>query len=382
MAVGWVTNMIQRGAASINRINAILDIKGEIELATPIISPTPVPLPNGEGDNNYSLPLGRAGEGQNNYLESYNNTLQSIKGDIEFDSVYFSYPTKNFLNEKVSDIENSSKNISRVLQRDVKNTNLNVLSNVNFRIKQGTMLGIAGPPGSGKSTLLSLIPRIYNLDNDSVNMVMERDNKTLHSTIDSKQRLNNNVIRVDGMDIASIPIQTLRQSISFMPQEPFLFSGTIKDNLLFGNPDADSELIAKAIEMAQLTETIKSFPKGIDTIIGEKGVMLSGGQKQRIALARAFLKSSPILILDDPVSQVDMETASNIIEVIESFMNSSPPKTIVIASHRFSIFKKAYHIIVLDKGEIIEQGTHNELIEQNGYYTRAWQMQDSEDDVK
>ncbi|MBF0228249.1 MAG: ABC transporter ATP-binding protein [Desulfamplus sp.] len=374
MAIGWVTNMIQRGAASINRINAILDIKGEIELATPI-SPTPVPLPNREGDNysfpngegdNYSRPLGRVGEGQNNYLESYknksqlailSNTSQSIKGDIEFDSVYFSYPTKNFVKEKGAEAQNASKNISRVLERDVKNTNLNVLSNVSFRINQGSMLGIAGPPGSGKSTLLSLIPRIYNLDNSST-------------------------IRVDGMEIGSIPIQTLRQSISFMPQEPFLFSGTIKDNLLFGNPDADSEKIAKALEMAQLTGTIKSLPKGIDTIIGEKGVMLSGGQKQRIALARALLKSSPILILDDPVSQVDMETASNIIEVIESFINYSPPKTIVVASHRFLIFKKAYHIIVLDKGEIIEQGTHNELIEQNGYYTRAWQMQDSEDDVK
>ncbi|MBF0259710.1 MAG: ABC transporter ATP-binding protein, partial [Desulfamplus sp.] len=156
----------------------------------------------------------------------------------------------------------------------------------------------------------------------------------------------------------------------------FLFSGTIKENLLFGDQDADSVKIQDVLEMAQLTETIALFPKGIETIIGEKGVMLSGGQKQRIALARAFLKSSPILILDDPVSQVDMETASKIVKVIESFVGN---KTIVIVSHRFSIFRNADHIIVLDKGDIIEQGTHLELIEKKGYYTRAWQMQESED---
>ncbi|MBF0112607.1 MAG: ABC transporter ATP-binding protein [Desulfamplus sp.] len=115
------------------------------------------------------------------------------------------------------------------------------------------------------------------------------------------------------------------------------------------------------------------------TIIGEKGVMLSGGQKQRIAIARAFLKPSPILILDDPISQVDMQTASKIIKIVESLAGKV---TVLVASHRFSIFKRADHIIVLDKGRVVEEGTHGYLVDKNGYYSRAWQMQDSDDDLK
>jgi len=295
MAVGWVTNMIQRGAASLDRINSILQIPGELEIES----------------------LSKMGSG----------------GVIEFNSISFSYP------------------VNKQADLNIKDGNVNVLNSVSFRLKQGKIFGIAGPPGGGKTTLLNLIPGIYGPDKGA--------------------------IKIGGTDIRNIPIQNLRHSISFMPQEPFLFSGTIKQNLLFGNQDADSDQIAKVVEMAQLTETIASFPKGIETVIGEKGVTLSGGQKQRIALARAFLKSAPILILDDPVSQVDMETASNIIKVIESFAGE---KTIVVVSHRFSIFKKADHIIVLDKGDIIEQGNHMELIEQEGYYKRAWQMQESEDD--
>lgn len=302
MAVGWVTNMIQRGAASLDRINSILQIPGELEIES--LSQIEI------------------------------ESLYELSGCVvEFNSVSFSYPVN-----KQADLK-------------IKDGNVNVLNSVSFRLKQGKMVGIAGPPGSGKTTLVNLIPGIY--------------------------WPGEGVIKIGDTDIRNIPIQKLRQSISFMPQEPFLFSGTIKENLLFGDQSADSEQIDKVVEMAQLTETITSFPKGIETVIGEKGVTLSGGQKQRIALARAFLKSAPILILDDPVSQVDMETASNIIKVIESFAGE---KTIVVVSHRFSIFRKADHIIVLDKGNIIEQGNHMELIEQEGYYKRAWQMQESEDD--
>lgn len=316
MAVGWVTNMIQRGAASIGRINAILDIKGEagIEVSE-----------KKDMENISANPLPDKEE-------------ISINGEIEFNRVSFSYPARK--------IENS-KDVSVI-----NNTRVEVLKEVSFRLKHGNMLGIAGHPGSGKSTLLSLITRIYEPDSGS--------------------------IKIDRREICNIPIQRLRGAISFIPQEPFLFSGTIEENLLFGDPEADSDQIAKVVAMAQLTETIASFPKGIGTIIGEKGVMLSGGQKQRIALARAFLKSSPILILDDPVSQVDMETASNIIKIIESFAGK---KNIIVVSHRFSVFRKADHVIVLDKGEILEQGTHLELIGKNGYYTRAWRMQENEDDL-
>lgn len=326
MAVGWVTNLIQRGAASIDRINTILQIPGEISIAAE------------DSDKN-----GLSGD-----------IKELIQGAIEFDRVSFSYLEESFRNmeEDQKKVEDSGSGALKVIpalsEAQVKETK--ILNSVSFRLERGKMVGIAGPPGSGKTTLANLIPRLYDPADGT--------------------------IKIAGKDIRDIPIQRLRQSISFMPQEPFLFSGTIRENLLFGNQSADSEQIQKVIEMAQLTDTIISFPKGVETIIGEKGVMLSGGQKQRIALARAFLKSAPIMILDDPVSQVDMETASNIIKIIESFAGD---KTTVIVSHRFSIFKRADHIIVLDKGDIIEQGTHMELVEKNGYYKRAWQMQESED---
>ncbi len=282
MAVGWVANLIQRGKASIDRVNVILDVPGETVREGEVFTPP------------------------------------HIQGEITLDKVSFSFDKK-------------------------------VLDQVSFNVKPGTVFGIAGPPGSGKTTLAALIPRIYDPQGGKV--------------------------LIDGMDIDRISLEILRQSISFMPQEPFLFSGSIKANLLFGDPHAGDEKIEKALAMAGLTQTIEEFPMGLDTLIGEKGVMLSGGQKQRIALARAFLKDAPILILDDPVSQVDMGTASDIIKVIDGMAGK---KTIVIISHRFSIFKNADHVVVLDQGRVVEQGTHLQLIEQKGYYARSWQMQETE----
>lgn len=282
MAVGWVTNMIQRGKASIDRIITILDVPKEREKEGEIFTPS------------------------------------KIHGEISVDNISFSFDKK-------------------------------VIDGVGFKLQPGKVLGIAGPPGSGKTTLANLLPRLYDPDEG--------------------------IISIDGMDIGHIFLKTLRQSISFMPQEPFLFSGTIEANLRFGDPGADDEKINKALAMAGLTETISGFPRGLDTIIGEKGVMLSGGQKQRIALARAFLKNASILILDDPVSQVDMATASDITRIIDAMAGK---KTIVIISHRFSIFKNADHVMVLDQGRVVEQGTHLELIEHNGYYARSWQMQETE----
>ncbi|CCK82291.1 MULTISPECIES: ABC transporter ATP-binding protein [Desulfobacula] len=290
MAIGWVTNMIQRGMASVQRIEKILAHEPEIR-----------------NSDNALVP-------------------KKIFGEIRVDELSFNYKNK---------------------ERQIP-----VLERISFFLNPGETLGIAGPPGSGKTTLVSLLPRIFDAATGG--------------------------ITIDGMGIKEIDLELLRRAISFMPQEPFLFSGTIRDNLIYGDPGAGEERLIKSIEMARLTETIASFPDGLETVIGEKGVYLSGGQKQRLALARTFLKDSPIVILDDPVSQVDMETAMAISETIRSLKGH---KTIIIVSHRFSVFKHAEKIIVLKDGIISESGRHDELVESGGYYADAYEMQVTEERI-
>jgi ATP-binding cassette subfamily B protein len=291
MALGWVTNLIQRGRASLDRINRILQTQPEIK------------------NQKDALRLGR------------------LQGRIVFEGVDFSYNHKGA-------------------------NGIPVLTGISLLVEPGEILGIVGPPGSGKTTLLSLIPRLYDVSRGG--------------------------IRIDGKDIRTLQIDNLRSHIAYMPQEPFLFAGTIRQNITFGDPMiADSRLEDVTTRVA-LYDTIRSFPNGFETIVGEKGVILSGGQKQRVALARCLLQDAAILILDDPISQVDLETGTAITNTIKSMIGD---KTILIVSHRISAVSFADQIIALDKGTIIESGTHRDLITTDQYYAKTFQLQEIEEDV-
>jgi ATP-binding cassette subfamily B protein len=209
-----------------------------------------------------------------------------------------------------------------------------------------------GPPGSGKTTLLNLIPRLYDVTRGR--------------------------ILLDGEDIRRLQINNLRSQIAFLSQEPFLFAGTIRQNITLGNPFFKEPQLIGAASNASVYKTIKTFPNAFDTMVGEKGVILSGGQKQRIALARTLLIPAPILILDDPISQVDLETGSIIIDTIRSMAES---RTIVIVSHRLSAVRFADAIITLKNGCIVETGTHAELMALDDYYAKTFRLQEIVEDV-
>ena len=290
MALGWVTNLIQRGRASLDRINRILETPPEVKNQHPALR------------------------------------LRHLQGRIEFREVDFAYnPDGN---------GNSSRP---------------VLSGISLAVEPGKVLGIVGPPGSGKTTLLSLIPRLYDVSQGG--------------------------IFIDGNDIRSLKIDNLRSHIAFMPQEPFLFAGTIRENIAFDHPMIKENRLEEISQKAILDDTIRAFPNGFDTIVGEKGVILSGGQKQRIALARCLLQETGVLILDDPTSQVDLETGTAMIDTIKSMIGQ---KTIIIVSHRISAVSFADQIIALEQGKMIEQGTHRDLIATRRYYAKAFQLQEYE----
>lgn len=287
MALGWVVNLIQRGTASLDRIDKIFQ-------TAPDIHDHPDPKP-----------------------------LRGIESGIDLKGVGFRFRPDE---EKV-------------------------LTDIDISLRRGRTVGIVGPPGGGKTTLLQLIPRVFDV---------------------SEGR-----ILLDGTDIRHIRLADLRSMIAFVPQEPFLFAGTIRENITFDAPDITEEDLNRAVRNAALEETIRDFPRGLDTIVGEKGVILSGGQKQRIALARALLRDGPVLILDDPVSQVDMETGSAIIDTIRSL---SENRTLLIVSHRLSALRFADRIITLRGGRITESGTHEELMKAGGYYASTFRLQEIEEE--
>jgi ATP-binding cassette, subfamily B, multidrug efflux pump len=231
-----------------------------------------------------------------------------------------------------------------------------VLRDINLRIPAGSSLAIVGPTGSGKTTLVNLIPRVYDADPGSV--------------------------LIDGRPIREFPIDTLRRNIGFVPQETFLFSDTIRDNIAYGISQEDGETkiedIKAAGEAANIAQDIESFPEGYNTTVGERGITLSGGQKQRTAIARALLRSPRILILDDALSSVDTQTEDKILNRLREIMRG---RTTIFISHRVSTVRNADCIAVLHRGHIVELGTHDQLIARNGYYTDLYNKQLLEEEL-
>jgi ATP-binding cassette subfamily B protein len=248
---------------------------------------------------------------------------EKIAGDIEFRNLTFAYPDAP-----------------------------PVLKDINLRIPAGSSLAIVGPTGSGKSTLVGLIPRLHDA---APGMVL-----------------------VDCEPIRSYPLAHLRQQIGFVPQETFLFSDTIRQNIAFGRPDASQEQVQDAANIAHIGNEILEFPKGFETMVGERGITLSGGQKQRTAIARAIIREPRILILDDALASVDTYTEERILNGLRQGMDT---RTTVFISHRISTARNADQIAVLVAGRIAELGTHEELIARNGYYTSLFEKQRLEEEL-
>ena len=281
MAIGFVINVIQRGFASLERIENILKVNPEI------------------------------------YDSNDVHQIKSINGDLAIKDLTFTYP----------------------------GANIPSLKNINMNIKKGETLGIIGRTGSGKSTLVNLLVRLYNID-------------------DGK-------IFINDEDINKIPLSTLRRNIG-MASDPFLFSYNISENINLANDTLDMESIIKAAKDADVYNNIIDFPKGFDTMVGERGVTLSGGQKQRVSIARALIKNPEILILDDCLSAVDAKTETKILENLKSIMKD---RTSIIISHRISAIKNSHNILVLDEGRIVEEGTHETLINNQGLYSEIYNKQ-------
>jgi len=257
-------------------------------------------------------------------IKNNNENSSDIQGNIIFENVSFTY----------------------------KDTNIEALKNVSFTVKKGETLAILGKTGSGKSTILSLISRLYDVTEGK--------------------------IKIDENEISTLNLNDLRNNIGIVPQDAFLFSDTIKNNIKFGNQNATDEEVFQAAKNAVVHDNIIAFNKQYDTVLGERGITLSGGQKQRVSIARAIIKNPAILLFDDCLSAVDTETEEMI---LNNLFEISKDKTTIIVSHRVSSAKNADKIIILEDGKIIQQGSHNQLINQEGYYSALYLKQLSEKEL-
>ena len=221
-----------------------------------------------------------------------------------------------------------------------------ILKNISFEIKKGSAVALVGSSGAGKSTLADLIPRFYDV--------------------------NQGAIEIDGQDIRHVTLNSLRRLMGIVTQETILFNDTVKANIAYGQKDVDDEQVIAAAKAANALEFIEELPKGLDTVIGEKGVKLSGGQRQRLAIARAIMKNPPILILDEATSALDTESERLVQEALETLMTD---RTVLVIAHRLSTVTNADKIIVMEKGLIKEMGTHDELIQKNGLYSNLYNIQ-------
>jgi ATP-binding cassette subfamily B multidrug efflux pump len=304
VALGFVTNIFQRGAASMARLNYILDSEPKI-----------------------------------NDADAMPGNVPEIRGEIEFRNLTFTYPTPR----------NHADGIG---SNGTPAENKPVLQDISLHVPAGSILAIVGPTGSGKSTLAALIGRLWDA---APGMVF-----------------------LDGRPIRQWPLAALRRAVGYVPQDTFLFSETLRENIAFGVDQTNDQTVREAADIASVAGDIEGFPARYDTMVGERGITLSGGQKQRTAIARAILRDPKILILDDALSSVDTATEEQILRRLESVMRQ---RTTILISHRVSSVQHADQIVVLRDGRIVERGTHRELLMRGGYYADLHQKQLLEEEL-